>query len=294
MNVREQFSWLLEDDKIIVAPGCYDVVSAKIIENLGFKCAYLGGYTIGAVLGTTEPLTTLDETVRFASYITSRINIPLIVDGNAGFGDATHVTRAVREFERAGVTAIHIEDQVFPKRAHYHLDRKYVIPMDEMVEKIRFAVQARQDENFHIIARTDARDAENAGGIEEAIDRANAYVEAGATIAMPYGSAIPDLEEAQDAIRSINAPVLLIYSEGKVGRPTPTVSQYERIGCKIVIYNITALLLAAKSTRKVYSRLMRTGSPRLDLNEMGRIRKDLEEAIGLPDLYRIEKNTRKS
>jgi methylisocitrate lyase len=294
MNVREQFRRLLEDDKIIIAPGCYDVVSAKIIENLGFKCAYLGGYTIGAVLGTTEPLTTLDESVRFASYITSRINTPLIVDGDAGFGDATHVTRAVRDFERAGVTAIHIEDQVFPKRAHYHLDRKYVIPMDEMVEKIRFAVQARQDENFHIIARTDARDAENAGGIEETIDRVNAYVEAGATIAMPYGSAIPDLAEAEDAIRSINAPVLLIYSEGKVGRPTPRVSQYERIGCKIVIYNITALLLAAKSTREVYARLMQTGSTGTDLNEMGRIRREVEDAIGLPDLYRIEKDTRKN
>ncbi len=294
MNVKQEFSRLLEDDKIIIAPGCYDAVSAKIIENLGFKCAYLGGYTIGAVLGTTEPLTTLDETVRFASYITPRITIPLIVDGDAGFGDATHVTRAVREFERAGVAAIHIEDQVFPKRAHYHLDRKYVIPMDEMVEKIRFAVQARQDENFHIIARTDARDAENAGGIEVAIDRVNAYVDAGATVAMPYGSAIPDLAEAEDAIRSIKAPVLLIYSEGKVGRPTPTVSQYESIGCKIVIYNITALLLAAQSTREVYSRLMQTGSTGTDLNEMGRIRKDVEEAIGLPDLYRIEKDTKKS
>ena len=294
MNVREQFSRLLEDDKIIIAPGCYDVVSAKIIENLGFKCAYLGGYTIGAILGTTEPLTTLDETVRFASYITSRINIPLIVDGNAGFGDATHATRAVREFERAGVAAIHIEDQVFPKRAHYHLDKKYVIPMDEMVQKIRFSVRARQDKDFHIIGRTDARDAKNAGGIEEAIKRVNAYVDAGATIAMPYGSAIPDLVEAEKAIRSIRAPVLLIYSEGKVGRPTPTVSQYERIGCKIVIYNITALLLAAKSTREVYARLMQTGSTGTDLNEMGRIRKDLEEAIGLPDLYQIEKDTKKT
>lgn len=294
MNVREKFSKLLEDDKIIIAPGCYDALSARIIENLGFQCAYLGGYAIGAVLGTTEPLSTLDETVRHASYITSRINIPLIVDGNAGFGDAIHAMRAVREFERAGVAAIHIEDQVFPKRAHYHAGKKFVIPMDEMVEKIRFSVKARGDENFHIIARTDAREAENAGGIDEAVKRVNACIDEGATIGMPYNTMIPDLEEAKYAIKSINAPVLLVHSEGKIGRPTPTVSQYESMGAKIVIYNVSALLLAAKVTRDVYARLMKTGSTGTNLLEMAGIRKEVEDAIGLPELYQIEKDTRKA
>jgi 2-methylisocitrate lyase-like PEP mutase family enzyme len=151
MNVREKFRRLLEDKKLIIAPGCFDALSARIIETLGFECAYLGGYAIGAVLGTTEPISTLDDTIRLASYITARINIPLIVDGNAGFGDAAHAMRAVREFERAGVAAIHMEDQVFPKRAHYHAGKKFVIPMEEMVEKIRFSAKARGDENFIII-----------------------------------------------------------------------------------------------------------------------------------------------
>lgn len=294
MNAREKFTRLLEDEKLIVAPGCYDALSAKIIENLGFKCAYLGGYAIGAVLGTTEPVSTLNDTVCLASYITSRINIPLIVDGNAGFGDAAHAMRAVREFERAGVAAIHIEDQVFPKRAHYHAGKKYVIPEDEMIEKIRFCIKARNDDNFHIIGRSDARDAENAGGIEEAIKRVNAYVEAGATVGMPYSTTIPSLEEAEHSVKSIDAPVLFVHSEGKIGYPTPTVSQYESIGAKIVIYNLSALMQAAKATKNVYTTLMKTGSTGTELNDMAEVRKYVEDSIGLPALYKIEEDTGKA
>ena len=115
---------LLKKDEVIVAPGCFDALSAKLVENLGFPAVYLGGWATGAKLGVTEPLTTLTEQVHEAAYITLQCEIPLIVDGNAGFGDATHARRTVLEFMRAGVSAIHIEDQMIPKRVGYHVGVK--------------------------------------------------------------------------------------------------------------------------------------------------------------------------
>ena len=147
---------LLQSERAIVAPVCYDPLTARLVESLGFKTAYLGGFALGAVTCLTEPLTNMVEMAEHARRIARRIRIPLIIDGDAGFGEPIHTMRAIQEFEWGGVAGTHIEDQFYPKRAHYHKGVEHIIPIDEMAMKIRAAVQARQDKDFLIIARTDA------------------------------------------------------------------------------------------------------------------------------------------
>src|SRR5215212_6214332 len=140
---------LIERPGLIVAPVCYDPLTARIATELGFECLGLGGYALGSHLAASEPLLTMTEVVEAARRITGATEVPLMVDAGAGYGDPLHCMRTVRESERAGVAAIHIEDQVFPKRAHYHRDyREHTVPAEEMVAKIRFAAQARRDSDF--------------------------------------------------------------------------------------------------------------------------------------------------
>ena len=127
-----------------MAPACFDPLTARIAAGVGFECIALGGYALGSASAISEPLMTMTEVVDAARRITLGVDVPLIVDAATGFGDPLHVMRTVREFERAGVAAIHIEDQVFPKRAHYHRDyREHTVSAEEMVDKVRFACQAR-------------------------------------------------------------------------------------------------------------------------------------------------------
>ena len=188
----------------MVAPSCFDPLSAKIIERLKFEACYLGGYSTGAHSGITEPLLGLTDMTNLARAVANAVNIPLIVDADSGFGDPSSIPRTVREFERAGVAGIHIEDQVFPKRFHYH---KYsvqkpkrtvhVIPMEEMLSKLRIAVNARENPDFVIIARTDAFASE---GAEEAFERCKAYYRVGADLIMSFPtSSIPDSTRSESS-----------------------------------------------------------------------------------------------
>ena len=165
----------------MVAPVCCDPLTARLVESLGFKTAYLGGFALGAVTCLTEPLTNMVEMAEHARRIARRIRVPLIIDGDAGFGEPIHTMRAIQEFEWGGVAGTHIEDQWYPKRAHYHKGVEHIIPVDEMAMKIRAAVQARQDKDFLIIARTDAM---RTHGYNDGVKRGNAYVEAGADMVM--------------------------------------------------------------------------------------------------------------
>jgi len=292
-EVRRKFRELLGAKGTIVAPGCFDVLSARLAASVGFAAVYLGGYVVGKRLGVSEPLTTLTEMARESAYIARQISVPLIVDGNAGFGDPLHTMRTVWEFEAAGVSAIHIEDQVYPKRAHYHAGIKYIISEREMCDKIKAAVSARRDADFSIIARTDAREAENGGGVAGTIERARKYLDAGADIIMPYSTTVPSKEEAADVIEAVGAPVLLVASEGKVGYPSLTVSDYEEIGCKIVIFNLSAYLASFNAVKTVFKRLYEKGGTFFDTNEMAGVRSEVEALTGLPEHYKIEESTGK-
>ena len=191
----------------LYVPGCYNAMSAKVLEGAGFGAIYMTGYgTSLALTGLPDVgLTTMSEMVANARYIASAVRIPLIADADTGFGNAINVIRTVREYIGAGVAGIHLEDQVNPKRCG-HVAGRLVIPMEEAVGKIRAAADTRNqlDPDFVLVARTDARGA-HGGSLDEAIRRVNAYLEAGADLAFVEGPTTA--EEVRRILKEVQGPV---------------------------------------------------------------------------------------
>jgi len=195
---------LLAQPDMVVAPGAYDAITARLIEQAGFPAVYMTGAGTSAARGFPDyGLLSLTEMVENAAMIARSISLPLISDADTGYGNELNVTRTVREFESRGVAAIHIEDQVSPKRCG-HLDGKQIVPREEFVSKIRAAIAARRDPDFIIIARTDAR---AVIGLDEAIDRANAALAVGADMA--FVEAVVSLEEMAAVPQRVHGPCLL-------------------------------------------------------------------------------------
>src|SRR5690606_1559134 len=167
---------LLNEKTFLHMPSVYDALTGRLVQSLGYEAPYVGGYVTGAATTITEPQLTMTEQVRAAEEIANKLTIPTIVDAGAGFGEPLHTMRTVREFIRAGIAGIHIEDALYPKRAHYHTYVVHGIPVDEFVEKIEYAVKARDaaDPDFVIIARSDTA---RAMGLDEAIMRVNSAAE---------------------------------------------------------------------------------------------------------------------
>ena len=163
---------LLAEEAFIHLPVAYDALGGRLIEQTGFKAAYVGGFVTGGSRCTSEPLLTLDEQVRVAGDVAKAVGIPVLADAGAGFGEPLHTMRTVREFIYAGIAGIHVEDQLFPKRAHYHKYVAHVIPRKEFADKIRLACcqRDRTDKDFVIIARSDSGRFE---GLDEAVGRVN-------------------------------------------------------------------------------------------------------------------------
>lgn len=200
---RQRFAADLASGKMIRAPGCYDGLTAKLIERAGFEACYMTGAGTASSFGLPDyGLLTATEMVANAARIAEAVDIPVIADADTGFGNELNVTRAVRQYEAAGVAAIHIEDQGFPKKCG-HLDDKVIVPVEEWLAKISAAAAARRDPDFKIIARTDT----NAGhGFDVAVDRCNAALEAGADIAFLEA---PKTDEELDAVtKRVNGPCL--------------------------------------------------------------------------------------
>jgi methylisocitrate lyase len=278
---------LLARPGIIVAPACFDPLTARIAAATGFECIALGGYALGSATAVSEPLMTMTEVVDAARRITACVDVPLIVDAATGFGEPLHVMRAVREFERAGVAAIHIEDQIFPKRAHYHRDyREHTVSAEEMVDKVRFACQARQDPDFAIIARTDTMRTE---GYDEGIRRARLYAEAGADLVMLFPNTA---EEAAKAPNECRVPLVYVNSSGnRVGRHVYPVQELERLGYKIVYDAISVTIASFQATSALLRHLKETGQTGLDPAEAIAARKGIEDTIGLEAHYAVEEQT---
>ncbi|MDB5841120.1 MAG: bcpA, partial [Herminiimonas sp.] len=192
MKAASQLRHLLAQPNMVVAPGSYDGITARLVEQAGFSAVYMTGAGTSAARGYPDfGLLTMTEMVENAGVIARSVSIPLIADADTGYGNELNVTRTVREYESRNVAGIHIEDQVSPKRCG-HLDGKEVITRGEYVSKIRAAVAARQSKDFVIIARTDSR---AVLGLDEAIDRANAALDAGADIA--FVEAVQTLDEIE-------------------------------------------------------------------------------------------------
>lgn len=220
---------LLQRDEMIVAPGAYDAISALTIQQAGFSAAYMTGSGTAAALGYPDlGLVTMTEMVDNAMRIARSIDIPLIADADTGFGNELNVTRTVREYEARNVAGIHIEDQVAPKRCG-HLDGKEVVSRAEFVSKIRAAAQARRTREFVIIARTDAR---AVLGLDEAIERANAALAAGADMA--FVEAPQSLDEVTAIPRQVQGPCLLnMVANGKT--PAVGLDEAQDMGYRLAI-----------------------------------------------------------
>src|SRR6516225_7555374 len=145
-NVKTQvLRRLLKEESLVYMPSAYYALGGRLVEDLGFKAVYVGGFVTGGSRCASEPLLTMDEQVRVSGDVANAVAIPTVADGGAGFGEPLHTTRAVREFIRAGVAGIHIEDQLYPKRAHYHKYVAHAVPREEFVDKIKFACRARDE-----------------------------------------------------------------------------------------------------------------------------------------------------
>jgi 2-methylisocitrate lyase-like PEP mutase family enzyme len=227
----------LAEPGMIIAPGAYDGIGARLIEQAGFGAVYMTGAGTSAALGYPDfGLLTMSEMVANAAAMANAISVPLIADADTGYGNELNVTRTVREYEARGVAAIHIEDQVSPKRCG-HLDGKQVISREEFVSKITAAVEARRGTDFVIIARTDARAMHD---LDEAIWRANAALDAGADVA--FVEALQSLEEVVVVPLRVRGPCLLNIVPG--GRtPVYDLRQVEDMGYKMVL--LPGLMLKA-------------------------------------------------
>jgi PEP phosphonomutase and related enzymes len=237
MKKTTQLRTLLTRPDIVIAPGAYDGLTARLVEQAGFPAVYMTGAGASAAKGLPDyGLLTMTEMVENAALMVQALDVPLIADADTGYGNELNVTRTVREFEARGIAAIHIEDQVSPKRCG-HLDGKEIVPREEFLARIRAALAARRDPDFLIIARTDAR---AVAGFDEAIARANAALALGADVA--FVEATQTQEELSAVPRLVHGPCLLnVVPGGK----TPNISLHEaqRMGYRLAI--LPGLLLSA-------------------------------------------------
>lgn len=275
MNQPATLRGLLARKSILVVPGAYDALSAKILEAAGFEAIYLTGYGASAsLLGQPDVgLLTMTEMLKHAANMVSAVSIPVICDIDNGYGNAMNVIRTVKEFERAGVAAVQLEDQVFPKRCG-HMQGKQVISREEMVNRIKAAVDARTNKDLVIIARTDSRAVE---GLDKALERAEAYVAAGADVI--FVEALCSLAELKKTGETINAPLLAnMIEQGRT--PLLPATELAKMGYKIVLYPLSTLYAAAKAVKKVADYLMQHGTT-LGFSEIVGF-PDFNALVGLP------------
>ena len=250
MTTRKALRQMLNNKEKVMAPGAYDAWSAKLIENAGFPAVYMTGYGVSAsVLGKPDiGLLTLSEMVTSVKNIVASVNIPVIADADNGYGGTLNVVRTTEEYEQVGVAAIQFEDQVTPKRCG-HMEGKEVIPMEEMVAKVKAAVYARKDPDFVIIARTDAR---AVLGFDEALRRAKAYEAAGADVI--FFEAPQSLDEMKIVAQEIKVPLLAnMVEKGKT--PLTKATELNEIGYNIIIYPVSLLYNATKAIQDMLIQL---------------------------------------
>jgi len=276
---------LLVQRDLLVAPGAYDALSARLIAQTGFPAVYMTGFgTAASVLGQPDVgLLTMSEMVSCAAALAAVVgDRPLIADADTGYGNPINVRRTVREYERAGVAAIHIEDQVWPKKCG-HMEGKQVIPADEMVQKIRAAVDARQDPDFVIIARTDAN---AVYGLEDALRRGRAYREAGADVI--FIEAPRSIEELR-AIAQAFPDVPLLYNWAESGKtPLLPLEEIHALGFKLVIFPVSMLFAATQALLDLLEAL-KQGQTSLAFAERMVTFSQFTDQIGLPEIQALER-----
>ena len=280
MRATTRFRQLMAQPGIITAPGAYDCLTAAIIEQAGFPAVYMtGAGTSVARIGYPDlALATATEMQANAAAIAAAVGVPVIADADTGYGGTMNMRRTIREYERAGVAAVHIEDQQFPKRCG-HLDDKRVVPIDEMTQKIRAAVDARTDADFTIIVRTDAL---AVTGWDDTMHRCDAFTAAGADAL--FVEAIRSPEEAAAVVARTARP--LLYNFVETGKsPLLNVAELEQLGFKMVIFPGSAFMAVAHTVTRVMRELKNTGTTAHLLDEMTSLT-DAFELVGLSEMLR--------
>jgi methylisocitrate lyase len=249
------FRKLLREEEVLLMPVVHDALCAKIAERTGFKAIFSAGYAnTASLLGEPDvSLLTMMEMVDAARRIAGAVDVPVIADADTGYGNLTNVVRTVREYERAGVSGILIEDQVSPKRCG-HMSGKEVIPPEEMLGKIRACLDAREDPEFFIIARTDAL---SVNGIDDAVERAEMYREEGAD--MTFVEAVETVDQMRRVISETGGPHMANMIPG--GRtPFLTVNELREIGYRLIAYPTINTYAVARATAEVFDHLISEGS----------------------------------
>jgi 2-methylisocitrate lyase-like PEP mutase family enzyme len=268
---------LLAGPEPVLAPGAYDALSARLVEQAGFGAVYMTGFGASAsLLGSPDiGLLSFGEMADHARRIVQAVGVPVIADADDGYGNPLNVVRCVREYEAAGVAALHIEDQVAPKRCG-HLAGKHVIPAAAMVEKVRAAVETRRE--MLVIARTDARAVD---GLDAALERARAYRDAGAD--MLFVEAPEDEAECAAVAQAFSdTPLLFNWADGGRTPPLP-LERIRELGFSLVLFPVTTLFAATAAVRESLARLRERGTPEPALG-FG----EFTDLIGLPDAQRLE------
>ena len=264
-------------DGPVAIPGVFNALVARLAEGAGFKALYQSGAALSASLAALPDvgLVTQTEFAEQGRYLAAAVNVPVLADADTGFGEALAVERTVHLFEAAGLAGLHLEDQQLPKRCG-HLSGKTLVSRDLMAAKLKAAVAARRDPDFVIVARTDARSVE---GLEAAIDRAQAYLDAGADVIFP--EALESRDEFARFAAAVRAPLIANMTE--FGRsPLLTVRELGELGYAGVLFPVTLLRVAMKSVERALAQIVQDGGQQRLLDEM-QTRSELYEWLGYAD-----------
>jgi len=264
---------------------CYNPLSARLAEEVGFQAVYLGGGSYGATLTWTEAMLTVTELADMTHRCATTVDIPVIVDGAGGFGEPLHVMRTIREIEQAGGAAIEIEDQRIPKRAHHHKGLEHLISQEEMVDKIQAACAARKSQEFIIIARSNGI---RNTGMADAIDRCLAYREAGADLifASPRNAA-----EIDTFAKAIDCPRMFMTGAGGLQKWGKTADEFAAAGYRLLVDPSSPLLCAYQAMRRAYESLLKDHTIAFAPGEVETLGQQLNTTIGLPRYWELERRT---
>lgn len=274
---------LIKPGKLLIAPGIFDGISARIADEFGFEALYMTGYgAVGSHLGLPDAgLASYTDMVGRVKVLADTVSSPLIADGDTGYGGLLNVQHTVRGYEAAGAAGIQLEDQEFPKKCGHTPNRK-VIPLEDMVHKIKVAVESRDNPDFAIVARTDAR---TNYGLDEALRRGEAFAKAGADVL--FIEAPETVEEMEKICASFDQPLLVNVVEG--GKtPVLSAEEYTDLGYSMAIYPGTGFLAMGAALRSVYGRLKETGSSKgasQKLDDFGAF----SRTMGFGDVWDFEK-----
>jgi 2,3-dimethylmalate lyase len=281
---RARLRELLAGPEPLLAPGSYDALSARLVEQAGFDVVYMTGFgSTASLIGRPDVgLLTGTEMIDNARRIVAAVDVPVIADADTGYGNAINVVRTVQAYEQAGVAGIHLEDQVTPKKCG-HMSGKAVIGAEEMAGKIRAAVAARRDPDFLLIARTDAAAVE---GLDAAIARARLFADAGADVLFveaPTSEA--DIEQVTTQLRDL-APLVFNWTEG--GRtPGLSLARIAELGFSLVLFPLGPLFAATAGIRALLATLRADGTPAAALADMPSF-DEFTELVGLPEIRELE------